>query len=55
MNILGLISFGIANTLVSMFCTYVIRLRYKEASNKYVLFTIIFLGYILFFYLLSKT
>jgi len=50
---LGIVSFLIANALVSMLATYIYRLK-DPKNNKYVTFCSFFFGYCLFFYLISK-
>jgi hypothetical protein len=46
--IASLISFGIANLLVSMLGTWIVRSKYPK-SNKYLIFSIFFIGYIILF------
>jgi tellurite resistance protein TehA-like permease len=49
----GLIGFTIANILTSMLGTVIYKQEYQKA-NKYIVFSLFFIGYFLFFYLLSK-
>jgi hypothetical protein len=51
--IAGLIAFFIGNIAGSLLATIVYRARYPK-SNKYLIFSMFFIGYIIFFYFLVK-
>ena len=50
---IGLIIFTIVNIITSMFATVIYKQEYTKA-NKYVVFSLFFVGYFLFFYIVSQ-